>query len=263
VANLGGNTVSVLLGTGTGSFATQKTLATGTEPASLTTGDFNRDGKLDLAIAAYNTSPGIVNIALGNADGTFQTPSSVATCSTPAGAVMGDFNGDGHDDVATTCFGAAKMALMTGNGNAMFTVSEVTVLAMPQGIAIGDFNGDAKPDLAVADFGGNAVTVLLGTGTGSFQAPVSAPGGTAPIAVAVGDFNADGHSDVAAANYQTAGTITIAYGNGAGGFPTSKTLIGGKDPTAIAAGDFNNDGKDDFVVANYQDNTLTVVLGPM
>jgi len=97
------NTVTILLGDGSGNFTTAagSPITVGINPWAIVTGDFNNDGNLDLAIA-NNATPGTVTLLLGNGDGTF-TPASgspYAVGQGPTAIAAADFNGDGKLDLA-------------------------------------------------------------------------------------------------------------------------------------------------------------------
>jgi len=110
ISPCGGGSVSVLLGNGDGTFQTQTTYATGGRPQSVTTGDFNGDGKLDLAVA--NVDDNTVSILLGNGDGTFQTQTSYATGADPLSLTTGDLNGHGSLDLAVANYGANTVSIL-------------------------------------------------------------------------------------------------------------------------------------------------------
>ena len=263
-----GNAVlgSQTLGSGVAalSFANSSTPAVGNEPAAVTVGDFNGDGKADLAVA--NGSSGTVTVLLGNGDGTFTAAagSPITVGSRPVSVAVGDFNGDGKADLAVANYVDNTVTVLLGNGDGTFTAagSPIVVGNGPESVVVGDFNGDGKADLAVANNGDNTVTVLLGNGDGTFTAagsPIVV--GNGATSVAVGDFNGDGKADLAVANYGS-GTLTVLLGNGDGTFAAAagSPITVGNNASAVAAGDFNGDGKADLAVANWGDNTVTVLL---
>jgi hypothetical protein len=104
------NSVSILLGNGDGTFRPHTDYSTGVGPASVTTGDFNGDGKLDLATADSDSNT--VSILLGNGDGTFQANQDFVVGATPVSVVARDFNGDGRLDLAVTNWGSNTVSVL-------------------------------------------------------------------------------------------------------------------------------------------------------
>jgi VCBS repeat protein/centrosomal CEP192-like protein len=197
-------TVSILLGNGDGTFQGHVEYPTAPGPNSVTVGDFNGDGKLDLAVAAGDGGTGTqVSVLLGNGDGTFQSPVSYTVGLNPVAVATADFNNDGKLDLAVVNNGSSgSVSILLGNGDGTFqTHVDYPTASLPHGsLAVGDFNDDGQLDLAVADNGSNALSVLLGNGDGTFQAQLQFPTGQKPLGVAVGDFNKDGRLDFAIAN---------------------------------------------------------------
>jgi DNA-binding CsgD family transcriptional regulator len=146
-----------------------------TTPNAVAVGDFNGDGKPDLAVANGNAME--VAILLGNGDGTFQPAASYKMTGAPNSIAVGDFNGDGKPDLAVGIANSGEIWIMLGIGNGTFApaISHGTPTSL-LAIAVGDFNGDGKPDLAVVDATSNEVSVLLGNGNGTFEAPVQDTG---------------------------------------------------------------------------------------
>jgi trimeric autotransporter adhesin len=256
-----GNTVTILLGNGDGTFKPAMNANTGTYPASLVVGDFNGDGILDVAVA--NRDSNTVTILLGNGDGTFSpTVASPVTAAAPLSIVSGDYNGDGKLDLAV---GGATLTVLLGNGDGTFTPAAASgqPAAGAEVIATGDFNEDGKLDLALLN-GQTTITLLLGKGDGSFSsATVDTgldPGFTNTIATLMaGDFNGDGHLDLVFFDYVTDDPGAIygfsLLGHGTGTFTapnpnTGFTELPALRPMAFAAGDMNGDGIPDLAVIN-------------
>jgi len=160
----GGEGLNVSLGNGDGTF----TLANGSPIpfqqylGPIVTADFNGDGKLDVAVAAYEGNE--LYILLGNGDGTFGTPTTITVGNDPNAIVAGDFNNDGKLDLAIANGGDNTVTLLLGNGDGTFTqasASPYPVGKLPYQIVPADFNGDGKLDLAVANLTDGTVSILL------------------------------------------------------------------------------------------------------
>ncbi|MBZ5564256.1 MAG: FG-GAP-like repeat-containing protein [Acidobacteriia bacterium] len=201
-------TVSILLGDGTGHFTLASSPATGLSPRAVAVGDFNRDGKLDLAVTL---DQGTVSILLGDGTGNFALTSSPQTGANPYAVAVGDFNGDGNLDLAVANHFDNTLSILLGDGTGNFTpASTLATGPGPTSVAAADFNGDGKLDLAVANWTGNSVSVLLGNGAGNFSLAMSPTMGGSTLSVAVGDFNGDGKLDLAVANYYSNSTNALA-----------------------------------------------------
>src|SRR5262249_26119387 len=134
---------------------------------SVAVGDFNGDGKLDLAVA--NSGSGNVTILLGDGKGAFPTNATVGAGNGPISVAVGDFNGDGKPDLAVANYDDNDVTILLGDGAGGFSPapgSPVGAETNPRSVAVGDFNRDGKPDLAVANEGSDNVTILLGNGLG-------------------------------------------------------------------------------------------------
>jgi hypothetical protein len=163
-ANFGqfaGNTVSVLLGNGDGTFQQPKQVTTASGALSVIAADFNGDGIPDLAVdcACGNVGcgyPGDVSILIGNGDGTFQPRVDKDLYGFPYTVSSGDFNGDGYLDLLVTSLDYSLVSLLLGNGDGTFADGLGVAYTGPQpvGIAPGDFDGNGLLDVVIGTAGG-------------------------------------------------------------------------------------------------------------
>jgi len=138
-------------------------VSTGTNPQSVVTGDFNKDGKLDFAEVNYSGGgAGSVGVYLGNGDGTFASPVTYPVGEGPDALAAGDVNGDGNVDLVTGNDTGASVSVLLGNGDGTFKAKQTYGAgSYPHWVAIADFNGDGALDIAVTNEGDNTIGVLL------------------------------------------------------------------------------------------------------
>ena len=163
----------------------------GTNPHSLAAADFNRDGKLDLAVA--EEGPDTVSILLGNGAGGFTLHTSVPVGTDPLSVAAGHLNGDGKIDLAVANAGSDNVSILLGNGSGGFTPAGL----LPAGdgswwVTISDLDRDGDADLTVSNVLADSVSVFLGNGSGAFTPVAPVPVGSFPYANAVADVNGDG-----------------------------------------------------------------------
>jgi hypothetical protein len=174
------------LGNGDGTFQPAKFSFTNSPyyPTFAAPGDFNGDGKPDLAVTETNDlgPGGAVAVLLGLGDGTFTTGQLYSGVAQPGSVAVGDFNGDGKLDLAVGNSSAATVSVLLSNGDGSFQSAlpfDTNGVVGLQGdsLVVGDFNGDGKPDLAVAEFSSNVVSILINnTRTASYTLAVSETG---------------------------------------------------------------------------------------
>ncbi len=221
---LGDGRLDVLSGDGAGGFERPFVMRLGAnfDPISLVAGDFNGDGRNDLAVEGYDvpsdfeTYDCLVRVLLTNKDGTFAPP---ATAPTPISI-----------DLGLSAYG---------------------------GMVAGDFNEDGRLDLAIA--GSDYVVTLPGLGDGSFGAPTKiVVGATDLTTIAAGDFTGDGHLDIAVGGTDggvspNSSLVEVLLGKGAMQFTPARTAaLLDFESESLSPGDFNGDGRIDLGVVGME-----------
>ncbi|HVC19335.1 MAG TPA: FG-GAP-like repeat-containing protein, partial [Vicinamibacterales bacterium] len=271
-------------------------------------GDFNGDGTLDLAVADADSDT--VHIWLNDGQGHFTDAQDVQLTDRhhgggygeddatdvdfrdqgehlPPSLAVGDFNGNGHLDIAVADWRTNAVDILTNDGTGHFTETAVVPLTGrdPVSITTGDFNGDGALDLAVASQASDDVSVLFNDTHGGFTEaaviPLRLPPGVRggddrdargpgrdegrpaceqPAALTAGDFTGDGQPDLAVA-CEASDTVALLTNAGGAGFTLSVVpLSDGHGPTALTAGDFNGDGALDLAVANRESDNVAILL---
>ena len=256
--------LSILIGNGNGSFspAPGSPLTTGFGAATLASGDFNLDGKPDLAIPKTGASG--FSILIGNGNGTFGAPQGAGGgLLFPGTVVVADLNRDGKPDLVSS-LAVSGVAVLLGNGTGGFSAGSTFAAGSgSSGVTVADFNRDGKLDAAVANSGSNDVTILLGDGAGNLVPASGSPVGVGntPDSLVSGDFDFDGKVDLAVTNAGSK-NVTILIGNGNGGFAPAagSPIAAGNNPGPMVVADLNLDGKLDLAVANPGTSKATVIL---
>ena len=290
VANYSDRTISVLSGDGSGNLLAGSTFNAGApytvtiggvptnttnpRPRIIISGDFNSDGKADLAWTndydnvSGTEVAGTIGIAINN--GTATPFSSVTATGTignnPYGLIATDLNGDGKLDLIAAnspSTGNGSISALLGNGNGTFqSAVNTTVGTRPRYFAAGDFNRDGKQDLALSQtISDNNLRILLGNGSGGFssQSTLSMGVEAAPRGVISADFNADGYLDVAVSSV-AGDNVSIFLGSGDGNFNTRKVFAAGDAAYWMASADFDRDGLPDLAITNDSATSSSITL---
>ncbi len=235
-------------------------LAANTDARGLTTGDFNRDGRPDLAVP--NAGNDSVSYFRGNGDGTFSTSLTVSTLPStrPRWLSAGDFDNDGRLDLVASADGTNELVFLQGDGSGNFGLPLPSPMSgtTPYINRAADFDFDGNLDIVVLS--GTLVEVYRGDGFGGFTFHTDLSLGGAGSGLIVADFNRDGLIDIAGA--QTADdAVMVFYGidPGSWSIPYQITNVG-RDPGDFDAADFEGNGFLDFVIPVQGDNRVRLAL---
>ena len=260
--------VHFLAGAGNGTFELTGYQRTSSAPRAATTGDWDGDGRLDLAIICYG---GAVNLYLGN--GTAFDPPEYLSGRTGLGSVVAaDFDGDSHADIAMSNPESGAVSFVYGLADGTLASPRIRrVGSGPRSVIAGDFTGDGHADIMAADYGhywGAAdirITLLKGVGEGATGDPIHFPVHDRPYSLTKSDVDGDGDLDVLIARPDH--SVGVAINRGEGIFEILHQLPTGERPIATAAADLNRDGLIDIAIANFgqlpEDESQVCDVGPI
>ena len=273
VASHDGDAVEAFFGRGDGSFDPARSIPLMDRKAgiphvhNIASGDFNRDGHLDIVIA--QSEDNAIIVALGDGKGGF-APAGPPTAvgDHPYRVTVADFNGDGNLDVGSPNARSNDLTIVLGDGRGGLSrvAGEATALQRePLGLdAAGDLNGDGHVDLVgKSDVELNALAVLLGDGTGRFtrhRESLQAPART--YGQVIVDINGDGMADVVSPSiHRSSVFIWLAREPAELRFEFMELKTPGTDSQVAAVADLNGDGVLDIVTGGWERATLAVILG--
>lgn len=228
----------------------QPTTPIGFQGSPNESGDFNRDGNVDLCVS--NGSTASVSILLGNGDGTFAPQQEVTVGGSPRGIAAIDVDGDGDLDIVNANSSSSNMSILLNDGTGTFGAPTFYESGIDGEwpVAAADLNEDGIMDLVIGSVVGDQIGVNLGNGDGTFTGlPVLQNAGSSWM-VALGDLNGDGHVDVTSANSGNSNG-GILFGDGQGGLTPPQLY--GLDPFVIATdvGDVDGDGDLDWISSSF------------
>lgn len=259
VANQLSNDISILIGTGNGTFGVPTNFDVEMQPFCIAIGDFNGDSKLDLVVTNLNSRS--ISVLTGTGTGSFGDAINYAVGINPYCVKIGNFNNDNIQDIAVANYSSNNISILIGTGDGTFGNStNISVGSGPRSIAINDFNKDGFNDIAVANNTDNTVSILTGSGTGGFNNIKNINVGTGPYDIDFADFNKDNKTDLVVVN-NGSNNISVLKGEGTGNFETAVNYTVGTEPISVAIGDFNNDNINDLVTANVITNNVSVLTG--
>jgi hypothetical protein len=233
--------------------------ATGANPSSVAIGDFNNDGKQDVAIANKDSS--FISVKFGNGTDGYSSETTIPILPNTTAIALADFNGDGNLDITAINTTDFRVYNILGNGDGTFEIPiYLNLQYSPTEITVANFNNDGNKDVIITNAVSDNVTIRLGTGTGSFYEEIVVDVGVSPKHVVTANFNNDTFTDFAVVNYAD-NTVSIHLSNGDGSFSNPTVVAVGQGPSYITVGDFNTDGNQDFATANKDANSISIGLG--
>lgn len=267
VPNFFGDSVSLLIGNGSGGFTSNGTISTGDEPQNIVVNDFNRDGKPDLAVALWGGHA--LAVYLGDGNGGFTHKGNYGGYGSDSrlhSARAADMDGDGSCDLVVADYGITEtgwgntVGFLKGKGDGSFEDAiTYTVGRQPGDISVGDLNGDGRSDLVVVSSLDNHVAVLIGSGNGVFAPATLYAQGNALNSSQVADYNGDGKPDILVGS-GSGGNLMLLSGKGDGTFGSPQSFPVAAPIRQVVSDDFNGDGKPDAVVLASDQATVISVL---
>ena len=242
------------------SFQTPDTYQVDYGPTSMTLGDFDEDGFIDVVTGNSDNLSESLTILINDKSGGFLGRKDIDLSDGPQEVISGDVNGDNHLDLIVTIDNTDQVAVLLGDGDGdfgdpvYFTTGTDTT---PYGVVVGNFNADAFPDIITSNRDGNNVSILTGDGSGSFSAPTFVDVGDSPWDIVSGFFDADAHLDIAVVNTLD-DNLMVLLGDGTGAFPSSNTVENFFAST-IELADLNDDGNPD--ISGNSSSAFITMLG--
>ncbi len=259
------NAIRVHFGDGVGGFVAGQVIderVGGSVRTSFAAGDFDEDGRIDLAAGGSYE----VRLCRGNGDGTFGPATRLSTPRSEGYYLALDWDGDGHLDLAGTTVDLQRFqgyfSVYFGDGAGGFSGALIDVAtgpfpAMP---AVDDFDSDGRLDALLSNAAGGFI-VVAGSVNRTVRTPsyISVPSvGSHALSAEPADVDADGHSDIVLANVRGS-ELLVMRGDGAGGFGAPTGFRTGAAPYSLALVDVDRDGDVDAVTANHSENSVSVL----
>lgn len=250
-ANSSGNSVSILIGDGTGNLTQQVDVDFNSPPFFLSVGDFDGDEIPDFA--ASLSSANTIEVFRGLGNGTFEPPISL-TANNPFFIVTEDTNNDGDQDIIASSDDGVVLFLNDGAGG--FQAPRISFIGRVGALAVADFDGNGNLDAATRV--NDNLILLLGDGVGNLAPQAAQLTGEIQGRLTAGDFNGDQLPDLAVAQSAIDGAVNILT-NQAGTFTQAQTFSAAS-PLAITTADLNQDGASDIAIAADLDANLNTHL---
>ena len=230
--------------------------------SKIVSGDFNNDGKRDVAVGiskGFGTSQ--IEVLLGNAAGDFTAAGFVSTPDYISDLTTADFNGDGNLDLLVThrfTNPGNGVSLLAGDGGGNFVLTKsIAIDGETTAVVAGDFNGDDRADFAVTDAQQNKVIIYYGENSDNFSQTESFSVGNTPSSLSAADFNKDGKDDLIIANSNSFFvSVLLSAANGGFSAPVSVSITENTNAGYVSVGDINGDGNIDAVIGSISNDSI-------
>jgi hypothetical protein len=254
-----GDSVSILMNDGEGTFTKDSDYKTDEGPRSLFCADI--DGDLDIDIITGNYQGDTVSVLKNKGDGTFATKSDYDTGTGPYSIFLADVKEDsnGDLDLVTADEQSDQVSVLTNNGNGVFSNRKTyKVGSKPKGVFLADLNKDGFTDIATANWIDDTASVLFNKGDGTFKKDKKYDTGSSPRGIYLADVNGDNIPDITTAN-QHSNSISILVNNGDETFQGKRDYLVGDNPLSIYLGDIDSDNDMDALVTNLNADSISVL----
>jgi len=252
-ANQTGNTVTVLLGLGDGTFAPKQDFDTPMGPTGLAIGDFDDNGTQDVAVAELGGN--LMSVFPGTG-GAFAARYDYPIASATDVALLPGVTA-GRPNLAAV--GANKLTVMVNNGTGLFSPNGyVDIGDAANDVHIDDFDGDRKPDFVTANIVGSNISIGIANETGGFAA-TNIPMPMGPRVAVTGKIDGDERPDIAVVSAEAGMVSLLLNTDGSHFVPGMSTPVSGS-PIGLAIGDLDVDGDNDLAVTNSNESKVTLLM---
>ncbi len=260
----GSNQVSIYLGNSSGTFQNPITTTFGnaaTRLSAIAVADFNKDGKIDVAVV--DTANNAVYIAFNKGDGnlTLLPQTTLPVGHSPVSFAVADVNLDGNADLVVANSADGTVSVMRGNGDGTFIpAAAFAVGKYPVSVIVQDMNADGNPDLVVVDNGSSDIAVLFGYGNGGFQVAQFTKTSAPPTYLASADFNNDGIPDLVVLAGD-ANAVMMFTGGNQGKLTSTGSYLVPNLSASLSVADYNGDGALDLLIPDTDRGSPVLLLG--